>query len=134
MKAPGSTFAKIRLCTQSLNGFYKYQKSQVGPTTKIKRQLVQRDSSQRKRSCISFCLAQRQGTSPAAAATASQAQADDDELLHAAALSMAADNSAEAMIEKVSILHFAPFIVFFKQSDSPMNYDCSNLDQMVLIE
>ncbi|XP_078173224.1 uncharacterized protein LOC144567058 [Carex rostrata] len=92
MKAPGSTFAKIRLCTQ---------KSQVGPTTKIKRQLVQRNSSQRKRSCISICSAQRQGTSPAAAVTAERSQVEDDEFLHAAALSMDADNRTEAMIEKV---------------------------------
>lgn len=73
---------------------------------------MQRNSSQRKRSCISICSAQRQGTPPAAAVTAERSQVEDDEFLHAAALSMDADNRTEAMIEKVSTLHFDPFIIF----------------------
>ncbi|KAJ3690885.1 hypothetical protein LUZ61_020049 [Rhynchospora tenuis] len=112
MKAPCSPFAKISQYTHSYNGIYKHPRGLVGPSTRIKRQLIHA-SPRFNRSCISSCLSQRHSTLHAAAVTVEQVQqVGDEELLHAAAL-LDADDSAEAIIEKGCVYVYDSFAEHF---------------------
>jgi hypothetical protein len=72
-------------------------------------------------------MMQRQDTLPLASVKAEQMERD--KLLHAAALSMNAENNNEAAIEKVSIYFRASFILFWKQLEGPRNSGSSLSDQ-----
>jgi hypothetical protein len=74
---------------------------------------------------------QRQGSLPPASVKAEQMERE--RLLHAAALSMNAENSNEAAIEKVSTFYYDYFTLFWKQLEGPRDSASSVLDQMVFM-